>query len=263
MHVQWISAARLLRTVVLLGAGLGWQAPAVAQGDFKPAGETVDYRVGNETFSGYFSPAAGMARGTVLVIHDWDGIDDYERKRADMVSKMGFDAFAVDIYGKGNRPQETGAKKAETQRLYQDRERMRRLALAGLDVAREQGAERETVVMGYCFGGAVVLEMARNGLGDSIRGFATFHGTLATPDDQEWSDPGVPILVTHGGADTAIPMTDVTTLSRDLESVGASYEIEIYSGAPHAFTVFGTPRYQKRADEKSWDAFTDLLDTAL
>jgi len=255
---------RLLAPAALLAATLALQAPAVAESDdFTPAGEDVDYRIDGEAFTGYFSPAAGNARGTVLVIHDWDGIDDYERQRADMIAGLGFDAFAVDLYGTGNRPQETGAKKAETQRLYQDRERMQRLALAGLGVARDQGAPRETVVMGYCFGGAVVLEMARNDLGDNIRGFATFHGTLATPPDQEWQDPGVPILVAHGGADNAIPMSDVVALNRDLESVGADYEIDIYSGAPHAFTVYGTGRYQERADRKSWAAFTDFLDETL
>ena len=96
--------------------------------------------------------------------------DLYEKGETDsalmvyaMLAEMGYDAFAVDLYGKGNRPVETGAKKAETGKLYQNRERMRSLILGGLEVARE-AAPGEVVVMGYCFGGAVVLNMARMGL---------------------------------------------------------------------------------------------------
>ena len=250
-------------SVPLLAAALAWQAPANAMemdGNWEPDGEDVGYQVDGEAFTGYLSPAEGESRGTVLVIHDWDGIDDYERKRADMLAEMGYDAFAVDLYGKGNRPQETGAKKAETQRLYRDRERMQHLTRAGLDFAREQGVAEATVVMGYCFGGAVVLEAARNGLIDQARGFATFHGGLGTPEGQSWSDPGAPLLIAHGGADSMISMTDVATLSGELEAVDATYTIEVYSGAPHAFTVFDTGRYQERADEQSWAAFTGLLE---
>jgi len=230
--------------------------------DWQPAGSDVGYEIDGEAFDGYLSQADGEARGTVLLVHDWDGIDDYERQRADMLAQMGYDTFAVDLYGEGNRPQETGAKKAETQRLYQDRTRMQALTAGGLDFAREQGVPEETVVMGYCFGGAVVLEAARNGLLDEVQGYATFHGTLATPENQQWQNPGAPVLIAHGGADSMISMDDVATLSRELEAVGATYEIEVYSGAPHAFTVFGTGRYQERADHKSWAAFTDLLEEA-
>lgn len=253
----------LMLPATMLAAGLAFQAPVLADnhgGNWEPDGEDVGYQVDGEAFTGYLSPAEGKSRGTVLIVHDWDGIDDYERKRADMVAEMGYDAFAVDLYGKGNRPQETGAKKAETERLYQDRERMQTLTRAGLAFARDQGVAEKTVVMGYCFGGAVVLEAARNGLVDQAAGYATFHGGLGTPEGQGWSDPGAPILIAHGGADSMISMNDVATLSGELEAAGATYTIEVYSGAPHAFTVFGTDRYQARADEQSWAAFTGLLD---
>ncbi|XKE45289.1 dienelactone hydrolase family protein [Halomonas organivorans] len=227
------------------------------------AGQPLDYGVGEETFTGYFAPADDEARGTVLIIHDWDGLTDYERQRADMLAAQGYDAFALDLYGKGNRPVETAARKAETARLYEDRERMRALTLAGLTVARAQGAALPTVVMGYCFGGAVVLELARSGEARDVHGYATFHGGLATPEGQAYGPDTPPILVAHGGADEAIPMEDVVALSRELETAGVTYEIEVYSGAPHAFTVFDTDRYQARADEKSWAAFQALLDETL
>ncbi|WP_069384710.1 dienelactone hydrolase family protein [Halomonas caseinilytica] len=242
---------------LLLGGFIG---TALAE---KPDGQRIDYQVGDETFSGYLASAPDEARGTVLIIHDWDGLTDYERQRADMLAAQGYDAFAIDLYGKGNRPVETDARKAETARLYDDRERMRRLTQAGLEEARRQGVAQPTVVMGYCFGGAVVLEMARSGQAEDVRGFATFHGGLDTPEGQAYSADTPPILIAHGGADTSIGMSDVATLAEELEAAGTPYEIEIYSGAPHAFTVIGSDRYQARADEKSWAAFHALLDEVL
>ncbi|MFW5954357.1 MAG: dienelactone hydrolase family protein [Guyparkeria sp.] len=250
----------LLPLAVAVGLGAGMSSPGALA--WQPAGEDLAYEVDGESFEGYLSKTEGKARGTVLIIHDWDGIDDYERKRADMIADMGYDAFAVDLYGEGNRPQETGAKKAETERLYKDRDRMQALTRAGAEFAREQDVAGPAVIMGYCFGGAVVLEAARNGIIDDVRGYASFHGGLATPEGQQWTDPEAPVLIAHGGADSMISMDDVASLSRELESVGATYEIEVYSGAPHAFTVFDTEAYQERADRKSWQAFADLLDEA-
>lgn len=232
-------------------------APLAAQ-----AGEVVSYTVNGEAFEGYQAKAAGPSKGLVLVIHDWDGLTEYEVKRANMLAEMGYDAFAVDLYGKGNRPVETGAKKAETGKLYKDRERMRGLILGGLDEARKFSSG-ETVVMGYCFGGAAALELARSGKAEEISGYATFHGGLTTPEGQSYSADTPTLLIAHGGADTSITMDHVAALSKELEEAGVPYEIQVYSGAPHAFTVFGSERYRKTADEHSWDAFSDFLSTNL
>jgi dienelactone hydrolase len=226
------------------------------------AGEPVTYEVDGAAYEGYHADAGEEAAGLVLIIHDWDGLTDYERQRADMLAEMGYDAFAVDLYGKGNRPVETGAKKAETEKLYNDRETMRRLILAGLDEARRLGGGN-AVVMGYCFGGAATLELARSGQAENVVGYASFHGGLSTPEGQSYPADTPPILVLHGGADRLISMDEVAQLSRELETAGVPYEIEVYSGARHAFTVFGSDRYQERADEKSWDAFKELLANTL
>jgi len=226
------------------------------------AGERITYDVDGANFEGYHAPADGEPKGLVLIIHDWDGLTDYELKRADMLAALGYDAFAVDLYGKGNRPVETQAKKAETAKLYQDRETMRTRILAGLAKARELGGG-EAVVMGYCFGGAATLELARSGQAENVAGYATFHGGLSTPEGQSYSSDTPPILIAHGGADSSISMDDVAQLSRELEAANVTYEIEVYSGAPHAFTVFGSDRYQERADQKSWAAFKTLLEQTL
>ena len=222
------------------------------------AGESVTYSVDGADFEGYGAAAKGSSKGLVLIIHDWDGLTDYEQKRAGMLAELGYDAFAVDLFGKGNRPMETDAKRAETGKLYSDRDRMRSLLLGGLAEARKLSAA-PTVVMGYCFGGAAVLEMARSGQADKVAGYATFHGGLATPAGQSYPAATPPLLIAHGGADTAITMDEVAGLSKELEAAGVTYEIQVYSGAPHAFTVFGSQAYRETADRESWQAFQDFL----
>lgn len=226
------------------------------------AGEAITYVVDGETFEGYRSAAKSDSKGLVLIIHDWDGLTEYEMKRSDMLSAMGYDAFAVDLFGKGNRPTDTAAKKKETGRLYQDRELMRSLILGGLQEAR-RASDEKAVVMGYCFGGAAALELARSGKAEGIAGYVSFHGALATPEDQAYSSETPPMLIAHGGADTSVTMDEVADLARELESAGLTYEIQVYSGAPHGFTEFNSERYQKRADEQSWDAFSEFLATNL
>ena len=227
------------------------------------AGENVVYQSEGADFEGYFAPASGDSKGLVVVIHDWDGLTDYEERRADMLSEMGYDAFAVDLYGQGNRPEAIEDRKAETAKLYEDRETMRRLILAGMDAAREQSGGTDAVVMGYCFGGAAVLELARSGEGEGVAGYATFHGGLSTPEGQSYGEGTAPILIAHGGADDGIPITEAADLAQRLEETGVTYELEVYSGAPHGFTVFGSDRYQELADTKSWTSFTNFLERNL
>lgn len=223
------------------------------------AGESVTYESNGMTLEGYQASAEG-AKGTILVIHDWDGLTDYEKQRVDMLAEAGYNAFAVDLYGQGNLPKSVEENKAKTGELYEDREKMRGLILAGAKKAGEMGADK-MVVMGYCFGGAAVLELARSGQGAEVgtEGYATFHGGLSTPEGQSYDAETAPILVAHGGADSSISMDDVADLSKRLEEAGVQYEIEVYSGAPHGFTVMGSERYQETADKKSWDAFMEFV----
>jgi dienelactone hydrolase len=226
------------------------------------AGENVAYTMDGEAFEGYRAKPAGASKGLVVIIHAWGGVTEYEQKRADMIAALGYDAFALDLYGKGNRPTDTDARKREATKLYQDRTRMRKLLLAGLNEARD-GRDAAAVVMGYCFGGAAALELARSGEGKDIKGYVTFHGGLKTPQGESYPASTPPLLILHGGADTSVTMDDVAALARELEAAHVPYEIQVYSGAPHGFTEFGSDRYQKDADEKSWAAFADFLATVL
>ncbi len=223
----------------------------------------VSYEADGQAFEGWFVPASGPSKGLVVIVHDWDGLTEYEQTRAAMLSELGYDAFALDLFGAGVRPDTMDARRAATGALYADREAMRARLVAGLEAARAQGAAQDAVVMGYCFGGAATLEFARSGLGEGVAGWASFHGGVATPEGQAWAPGTAPVLILHGGADQNPTMAEVAQLTVELEAAQVTYDVEVYSGAPHAFTVFGSDRYRERADMKSWAAFTAFLDETL
>ena len=244
---------------VILGSLLTLGAlPAFA---FSPAGQDVSYQIGDEAFEGYFVEANGETKGSVLIVHDWDGLDDYERQRADMLAEQGYDAFAVDLYGTGNRPQALEDKQAATNRLYEDRERMRNLTEGGMEAALAEGMDSGSVILGYCFGGTVALEMARANSLENVTGYASFHGGLDTPEGQSYDADIAPIFIAHGGGDKIVSLEDVATISAALEDADVSYEVGIYSGAPHAFSVFGSDRYEEQADQRSWATFSAWLES--
>ena len=146
-------------------------------------GRAVIYDVDGASFEGYYiSPAANAP--LVLLIHDWDGLTDYEVKRAQMLAGMGYAVFAADLFGAGVRPVKVEDRRQHTGELYKDRARMRRLMTGALAAAKAEGAiVANAVAMGYCFGGAAVLELARSGA--DLKGFVTFHGGLKTPEGQD------------------------------------------------------------------------------
>ena len=221
-------------------------------------GQTVTYQVNGTDYEGYFV-SAGQQAPLVLLIHDWDGLTDYEVRRADMLAEMGYSVFAADLFGAGVRPTEVKDKRQHARELYRDRVKMRRILNGSLEKARSLGGKVDNALaMGYCFGGAAVLELARSGA--DLKGFATFHGGLKTPPGQSYADTRGKVLVMHGTADTAITMEQFATLATELEAAGVRHEMVPYSGAPHAFTVFGSPRYREDADRKSWKLFADFLD---
>lgn len=243
--------------VIFLAAGL-MGIPADA---FGAKGDLITYRVDGQPYEGYYITPSKQAP-LVLLIHDWDGLTDYEIKRANMLADLGYAVFCADLFGKGVRPTEVKDKRQHTGELYKDRKRMRALMIAALDTAKEKGARIDNAVAaGYCFGGAAVLELARSGAG--LKGFATFHGGLKTPEGQNYSKTRGEILIMHGSADTNITMDQFADLAEDLESAGVSHEMITYGGAHHAFTVFGGNRYQERADKKSWKRFQEFLSDVL
>jgi dienelactone hydrolase len=247
----------MMRNAILVIAAL-LILPASAWGG---PGRQVPYQVEDAPYEGYYV-SAGEGAPLVLLIHDWDGLTDYETKRAEMLAEAGYSVFAADLFGKGVRPTRLEDKRQHTGTLYKDRQKMRELLFGALEEARSQGADTgRAVCMGYCFGGAAVLELARAGA--SLMGFVTFHGGLETPQGQDYTRTRGEILILHGTADTIVTMEQFAGLARMLEDHKVPHEMITYGGARHAFTVFGSDRYNAAADRKSWGRLLKYLERIL
>ena len=225
------------------------------------AGEPIRYEVAGEAFEGYMEKADEGAP-MVLLLHDWDGLTEYEMTRAGMLAEMGYSVFCADLFGAGVRPTKLEDKQKCIGELGADRPRMRALMQGALDVARAKGLNvGNCVVMGYCFGGTAVLEFARSGV--DLKGWVTFHGGLALPDGQDYAKTKGEILVLHGSADSYVTIEPFAKLVEDLEKAGVPNEMITYGGAPHGWTVFESGAYRKDADRKSWERFSGFLEDIL
>lgn len=224
-------------------------------------GQLVSYEVDGKMYEGYYSSPSKDAP-LVYMVHDWDGMTEYEQKRAKMLYDLGYATFATDLYGKGVKPQTVEEKKALSGSLYKNRVLMRKLLNAGLMQAKKLGANINNAVgIGYCFGGAAILEMARSGA--ELKSFITFHGGLKTPKGQDYSQIKGSVVVLHGSADKPVPIDHFTSLAKELEEQKVEHEMILYSSAPHAFTIFGSKKYHEVADKKSWKRFVEVLEETL
>jgi dienelactone hydrolase len=255
MRKGWlIVVAVMLATVLTVGLA------RVARADIVT--ESVVYTIDGQPYEGYFAINQGFGdnQPLVMIVHDWNGLDNYEMRRAQMLAEQGYAAFAVDLYGQGVRPRNPDESRAESGKLYADRPTMRARLLAGLTQAQQQsGVDGSRVVaMGYCFGGAAVLEMARAGM--DVDGFVSFHGSFETPEGQNYTQTQGRILVLHGSDDPVAPMADVAQLAAELDADGVDFDMEIYGGVDHAFTVWSDgERYDGQADRKSWRSLLTFL----
>lgn len=221
------------------------------------AGESFSYTVDGKTYDGYYKHGRGNAP-LILLIHDWDGLTKYEYKRAEMLFKNGFSVMAVDLFGEGIRPTEDKDKMQHTGELYDDRKKMRKLLKEALKQARKRGSDSNNAfAVGYCFGGAAALELARSG--EDLKGFISFHGGLTTPEGQSYKSTKGKVMIFHGTADSMISMDDVAKLAVELETAKIPHEIISYGGAPHSFTISGKDAYHEEADKQSWKRLISFL----
>ena len=243
---------------LVMGASMGIMALMVSQTAAAITTKNVTYTVDDQAYEGYYAKADKPNAPFILLIHDWDGLTDYERKRADMLANEGYNVLAADMFGQGIRPTSVEENKRLTGELYDDRNKMRRILQGALNAGRLEGNDvRNGTTMGYCFGGTVALELARSGFPQ--KAFVPFHGAFDTPTGQSYDKTTGEILVFHGSADQSVSLESFATLGKTLEAAKVPHEMVTYSGAPHAFSVFGSDRYDARADERSWKRYLDFL----
>jgi dienelactone hydrolase len=225
--------------------------------------ETVEYRVDSLSMKSYVVYDQNMEgkRPAILVVHEWWGLNDYAKRRARQLAEMGYIAMAVDMYGNGkmgNNPEE--ASKLATP-FYQDPAMAKKHFDAALDKLKafSQTDTAKLGAIGYCFGGGILLNLAR--MGEPLKGVVSFHGSLiGTPANKDLLTSQ--LFVAHGEADKFVPMSEVDQFKKQMDSIGASYTVKTYPGATHAFTnpdatemgkKFNIPiEYNAAADSASW-----------
>jgi dienelactone hydrolase len=252
-----------MRTIMyILGIGLAAAGTGSAAAEVK--GETVEYVDGNTVLEGYLVYPPGVTEGKrpgVLVVHEWNGLGPYAKRRAEQLAELGYIAFAVDIYGKGIRPAnaEEAAKQAQIYRS--DRQLMRRRIAAGLAQLKKCSMvdSDRIAAIGYCFGGGVVLELARSGA--NIKGVVSFHGNLDTPNPQDAKNIKCKVLVQTGADDPHVPPQQLEAFEKEMRAAKVDWEMIIYGNAVHSFTNPASGdnpskgvAYNKEADMRSWEA---------
>ena len=225
--------------------------------------QTVEYRDGDALLEGYlaYDDAVKTKRPGVMVVHEWWGLNQYIKKRTEELAKLGYVAFAADMYGKGintNNPQKAG----ELSGVFtKNRKLMRSRALEGLKVLKDNplADPGRIVAIGYCFGGTTVLELARSGA--DISGVASFHGGLDTPDPSDAKNIKGSVLVLQGANDPFNPPEKVDAFQDEMRKANVDWQMNIYGGAEHSFTnpdadSFGIKgvAYNAKADKRSWEA---------
>lgn len=234
--------------------------------------ETVVYQHDGVTLEGYlaYDDAHAGPRPGVLVVHQWMGLSDNERMRAEMLAELGYVAFAADIYGQGVRPANRDEAAAQAGRYYGDVDLYRTRLQAGLATLASQAGvdESRLAAIGYCFGGKGVLELARSGA--DVAGVVSFHGNLDTPRPAADGQVKASVLVCHGAVDPYGAPEHVTGFVEEMEAAGVDYQLIMYADAVHAFTQQGAgddpsrgAAYQEKADHRSWRHMRLFLDEVL
>ena len=255
----------MTKTLLLAALSLGLAASA-------QAGNELPYQDGKTALQGYLAPStsAGQEAATlhpgVLIVHQWMGLTDYEKGRADQIAKeFGYVVLAADIYGKDVRPKDMKEAGALAGKYKGDRALYQQRLKAGLAALKKQkGVDPDRIaVIGYCFGGTGALEAARAGL--PIKGAVCFHGGLdsAGPAKRPIT---AKILILHGAADGYSSPEQITAMRKEFDDAKADWQMTLYSGAVHAFTqpmAGNDPKtgvaYNASADKRSWLAMKQFF----
>ncbi|WP_372864169.1 dienelactone hydrolase family protein [Spongiibacter sp.] len=203
----------------------------------------------------------------VIVVHEWWGLNDYARQRAKMLAEAGYTAIAVDMYGHGKTTTHPNDATAFMNAALAEPEKMNARFDAAVAILKRQTGG-DIYAIGYCFGGAVVLNQARRGL--DLAGVASFHGSLGT---EQPAQPGVvkaKVLVATGGADPMVPAEQVGSFVQEMSAAGVDLQLLSFPGVQHSFTNPGATAlgkkyqlplsYDAQADRQSWAALMRMLE---
>jgi dienelactone hydrolase len=228
----------------------------------------VEYRQGDTVLQGLFAwdDATQGRRPGVLVVHEWWGYNEHARNQAKRLAQAGYVGFALDMYGKGKLAAHPKDAEAFMTEATKDPAVLTARFNAALDqLKKDPHVDPEKIAaIGYCFGGGVVLGMARSGA--DLDAVVTFHGHLATDTPAEKGKVKARLLVLTGADDPMIPPPQVEAFKSEMTAAGVKFEVITYPGAKHSFTNPGADKagmdglaYNADADRKSWAAMLDLF----
>ena len=232
----------------------------------------VTYKAGSVECVGHLAwdDAIAGPRPGVLVVHEWWGLNDYARGRAEQLAKLGYVAFACDMYGQGKVTQHPSEASQMAAAVRMNAAEWQARAVAALDVLKQQPQcdKEKLAAIGYCFGGSTVLQLAFTGA--DLDAVATFHGSLPVPTPEQAKRTKASILVCHGALDSFIPEESIQKFRAALDAAGADWEMVYYAGTRHSFTDPGADKhgveglkYNKTADERSWAHMLQLFQEKL
>ena len=237
---------------------------AASSASAKVSGREVEYRTGDTVLKGYLAQDTALKgkRPAVLVVHEWWGHNEYARKRARMLAEQGYVALAVDMYGDGKTAQHPDDAGKFAGEVMKNKAVGEARFNAAVEFIKQQPSvdPARIAAIGYCFGGGVVLHMARQGA--DLKGVISFHGSLATDAPAKEGAVKAKVLVFNGDADKMIPPEQVAAFKNEMTKAGASFRYVGYPGVLHSFTnpdadafavKFKLPMaYDKKADRDSW-----------
>ncbi len=233
--------------------------------------EEVRYQADGVTLNGFlaYDDAAQGKRPAVLVVHEWWGHNEHARTSARKLAALGYVALAVDMYGEGKRADHPADAQQFVQEVRKNSavEQQRFAAALQFIQARPEVAADQTAAIGYCFGGSVVLNMARQGL--DLDGVASFHGSLGASTPAQPGKVKAQVLVLTGSDDSMVPPPQVAAFEQEMQAAGVNYKVVVYEGAEHSFTnpqadaigdKFDLPvSYNAEADAASWQELQGFL----
>ncbi len=251
---------------MILGAIVLFGSATVANAEVKT--KKVEYKFDGVTFVGHMAwdDAINDKRPGVLVVHEWWGLNDYAKMRAEQLAKMGYVAFACDMYGAGKVAEHPTDATAMSGAVRKNVEVWRGRAKEALKVLTdfEFTDKSRCAAIGYCFGGTTALQLAATGA--DLKAVVTFHSALPKITPEEAKAIKAKVLVCHGADDKFIPAEAIAAFKKTMEEAKVPLDFQEYKGAVHSFTVEGADKhklpgmaYNKVADEKSWASMKALF----
>jgi len=249
---------RNIHTTAVFLASLLFAAAAQA----KIVTKSIDYEQGGEKLKGYlaYDDAKRGARPGVLVVHEWWGLNDYVKHRAEQLAQMGYVAFAPDMYGGAKVTRDPKEAQAWSSAVAGKPGLLAARSKAGLDILRQQPQTDKShlAAIGFCFGGGTVLQLAYSG--EPLDGVVTFHGSLAPPDDTQAKQIKSSIVILHGAEDGFVKPETIDAVRKSLDGAKVDWYMVSYANAVHAFTnpdadSYKIPgiAYNEKAATRSWE----------